>query len=202
MITGPIIMKLIIDSLERVLGGTMPAETGIKIFLGLVGIYLLIGIANQTWASVMRFYAGRLATILQMKCDREAFKKFTRLHMAWFDEIRIGAEFKKLEGASESIWQSTFDFSISLLPMIITIITLTVGLFFIDPRLVGLMFLPMPIFGWYTYRTSKSVRKKWRDLFEKWEKFSAKMHDLVDNIRVVKVSAAEKREDHKHSLFA
>ena len=166
-----------------------------RFLLILLSLYIIRFITNY----IVHYVGHVMGTRIEHDMRRDLFNHIQTLSFNYFDNTKKGKIISRivndLNDISEFAHHAPEDIFISMT----TILGSFVVMFYINPKLAIVTFLPIPILIWFTVAKNIKIKRTFRKMREKIADVNAQIDDSISGIRVVKAFA---NEDYEIEKFA
>lgn len=166
-----------------------------RFLLILLSLYIIRFITNY----IVHYVGHVMGTRIEHDMRRDLFNHIQTLSFNYFDNTKKGKIISRivndLNDISEFAHHAPEDIFISMT----TILGSFVVMFYINPKLAIVTFLPIPILIWFTVAKNIKMKRTFRKMREKIADVNAQIDDSISGIRVVKAFA---NEDYEIEKFA
>lgn len=192
---GMVAPYLIMPLTDKVL---VPAEKGVPVDIGLVGLYLggLLASALLAWGLgwgktyILALVSERIGADLRTA----SFEHLMHLSLEYFGGKRTGDLMARISSESDRICVflslHLLDFATDVLMITMT----AVALLWIEPWLAVVTLLPLPVIAWMIHMVRDRLRTGFEKIGRAWSEVTNVLADTIPGIRVVKAFAQEARE--------
>lgn len=186
-LAGPYLTKVAIDEAIPKKDPVLLAKI-VAVYLGL----LLAGFAIVYAQTLLLTKAGQR---VMMRLRQDLFAHLQKLDLAFFDRHAVGRLVTRVTSDVESLNELLSSGLVSILGDIVTLVGITIVLFFLDAKLALLSFLVLPV----ALATSLVFRRRARDSFRETRELTARVNSILQEtfsgIDVVKLFGREARND-------
>ncbi len=166
-----------------------------RFLLILLSLYIIRFITNY----IVHYVGHVMGTRIEHDMRRDLFNHIQTLSFNYFDNTKKGKIISRivndLNDISEFAHHAPEDIFISMT----TILGSFFVMFYINPKLAIVTFLPIPILIWFTVAKNIKMKRTFRKMREKIADVNAQIDDSISGIRVVKAFA---NEDYEIEKFA
>jgi ATP-binding cassette subfamily B protein len=180
---NPFMLKLAIDNYI--------AEKNI---LGLVWLSIGMLVVNlfAMWVSKMRMIKmGEISNDIVVNIRHDLYNHIQKLSFNFFDERPVGKILARIMGDINSLQQFFNSLVTSLIPEVITVVTVIIIMVSMNARLTGITMIVMPPLFLALFIIQIIGRKRWENFRKKRSNLNAYTHETFSGIKVVQSFTAE-----------
>lgn len=178
---------------------TLLPQSRMNEFFSFLAILLTLYIIRFATNYIVHYVGHVMGTRIEHDMRRDLFNHIQMLSFNYFDNTKKGKIISRivndLNDISEFAHHAPEDIFISMT----TILGSFVVMFYINPKLAIVTFLPIPILIWFTVSKNVKMKRTFRKMREKIADVNAQIDDSISGIRVVKAFA---NEDYEIEKFA
>lgn len=190
---NPYLMKIAIDN--NIKNKDIKGLVYIGIFLVVVNIFTLI-FSKIKW-KVISYITNSILVNIRM----ELYKHIQKLPFNFFDRRPVGKILARVMGDVNSL-KNLFDQSIqSLIPEVISLISVIIFMIILDFKLAIACILLLPVLGIGMFMIEVSSRKKWAEYRSKRSILNGYTHEDISGIKVVQSYAKENDTNDKFKVL-
>mgnify|MGYP000339067481 CR=1 FL=1 len=130
---------------------------------------------------------------------RRIYYHLQKLSLTYFETRQTGEVMSRVTNDSDVVEEFVTHATDILISDVLKALGIVAILFYWNPFLALVAFVPMPITTYITYKYSRKVRGIWRATRERLAEMNARLQDSLSGIRVIKSFA---REDYEYDRFA
>jgi ABC-type multidrug transport system fused ATPase/permease subunit len=191
---------------KNVIDGALESDDTSKLWL-YVGVIVALGIVSSVLMSGRRLISGKQALDVEMDLRQHLYSHFVRLSFGFYDRNQTGQLMSRatvdLQGVRFFLGYGLIFFFQNTL----TVVSVTVVLFFIDWRLALVVLAVTPFLVVVAYRYSQVAHPTLRDVQQKLADVATVVEENIVGVHVVKAFAQEPAEEEKfrhrnEALFA
>lgn len=164
----------------------VPGGNPAPLAIGVVGLYALNGLVNFTRASITRSVAWRVVTEIRGQLHGHLLEQ----ELAWHLRTPSGERQSRLIGDVNSL-QYAVNGVVTAVQKPITLVTLIISAFVMNPRLAVIAFALLPLAAFPIYRVSAWVRRASKAASDASAALSAHAQQSLGGIRVIQLSGGE-----------
>jgi len=180
---NPFMLKLAIDDYivqENVLG------------LVWLSIGMLLFNLFAMWISKMRMIKmGEISNDIVVNIRHDLYKHIQKLSFDFFDERPVGKILARIMGDINSLQQFFNSLVTSLIPELITVVTVVIIMISMNAKLTGITMMVMPPLFIALFIIQIWGRKRWENFRKKRSNLNAYTHETFSGIKVVQSFTAE-----------
>lgn len=180
---NPFMLKLAIDNYI--------AEKNI---LGLVWLSIGMLVVNlfAMWVSKMRMIKmGEISNDIVVNIRHDLYNHIQKLSFNFFDERPVGKILARIMGDINSLQQFFNSLVTSLIPEVITVVTVIIIMVSMNAQLTGITMIVMPPLFLALFIIQIIGRKRWENFRKKRSNLNAYTHETFSGIKVVQSFTAE-----------
>lgn len=190
---NPYLMKIAIDN--NIKNKDIKGLVYIGLFLVVVNIFTLIFLKIK-W-KVISYITNSILVNIRM----ELYKHIQKLPFNFFDRRPVGKILARVMGDVNSL-KNLFDQSIqSLIPEVISLISVIIFMIILDFKLAIACILLLPVLGIGMFMIEVSSRKKWAEYRSKRSILNGYTHEDISGIKVVQSYAKENDTNDKFKVL-
>lgn len=190
---NPYLMKIAIDN--NIKNKDIKGLVYIGIFLVVVNIFTLV-FSKIKW-KVISYITNSILVNIRM----ELYKHIQKLPFNFFDRRPVGKILARVMGDVNSL-KNLFDQSIqSLIPEVISLISVIIFMIILDFKLAIACILLLPVLGIGMFMIEVSSRKKWAEYRSKRSILNGYTHEDISGIKVVQSYAKENDTNDKFKVL-
>lgn len=178
---------------------TLLPQSRMNEFFSFLAILLTLYIIRFATNYIVHYVGHVMGTRIEHDMRRDLFNHIQMLSFNYFDNTKKGKIISRivndLNDISEFAHHAPEDIFISMT----TILGSFFVMFYINPKLAIVTFLPIPILIWFTVSKNVKMKRTFRKMREKIADVNAQIDDSISGIRVVKAFA---NEDYEIEKFA
>lgn len=178
---------------------TLLPQSRMNEFFSFLAILLTLYIVRFATNYIVHYVGHVMGTRIEHDMRRDLFNHIQMLSFNYFDNTKKGKIISRivndLNDISEFAHHAPEDIFISMT----TILGSFIVMFYINPKLAIVTFLPIPILIWFTVSKNVKMKRTFRKMREKIADVNAQIDDSISGIRVVKAFA---NEDYEIEKFA
>jgi ATP-binding cassette subfamily B protein len=186
-LAGPWLTKIAIDD---AIGGGDASLLG-RVVLAFIAVLVLAFVTNYVQHIIMT----RAGQTIMMDLRTELFTHIQRMGLRWFDRNPVGRIVSRLTSDVETLNELLTSGLVSIVADIVTLVGITVILFWIHPQLAGLVFLVLPFLVFASIKFRKKARDGFADTRERVARINGIMQETFSGVEVVKLFGREARND-------
>lgn len=166
-----------------------------RFLLILLSLYIIRFITNY----IVHYVGHVMGTRIEHDMRRDLFNHIQTLSFNYFDNTKKGKIISRIVNDLNDISEFAHHAPEDIFISITTILGSFVVMFYINPKLAIVTFLPIPILIWFTVAKNIKMKRTFRKMREKIADVNAQIDDSISGIRVVKAFA---NEDYEIEKFA
>jgi ATP-binding cassette subfamily B protein len=165
-----------------------------KNILGLVWLSIGMLVVNlfAMWVSKMRMIKmGEISNDIVVNIRHDLYNHIQKLSFNFFDERPVGKILARIMGDINSLQQFFNSLVTSLIPEVITVVTVIIIMVSMNARLTGITMIVMPPLFLALFIIQIIGRKRWENFRKKRSNLNAYTHETFSGIKVVQSFTAE-----------
>ncbi|MDN5342669.1 MAG: ATP-binding cassette, subfamily multidrug efflux pump [Oceanotoga sp.] len=183
---NPYITKTLVDKVF--------VEQQYDIFLKLILILIGIMILKSIFAYTREFLFDYIGTKVMGDIKKDLFSEMQKYDFSFFDNKNTGELMSRIGEDAENIWNA-LGFGIGFLSeAIITFISATTILFYLNYKLAILSVITMPIIFYLALKMENKISKSYDEISDQAAKINTTAQENISGVRLVKAYANEKKE--------
>ena len=160
----------------------------------LVGVLGCVVLLRVLFSYLQMNRLARLSELMVSDLRETAFSHLQKLSLGYFSKKPTGHLISRVTHDTDRLWDF-ITFGVIEAAMSLLIVTcIAVILFLEEPVLAALTLTPIPIALVLTYYHTRSMRRMFHRLWNKWSKLTSVLSDVIPGQRVVKAFTQEERE--------
>lgn len=168
---------------------------------------LLLAVAGLVVVLVLSALIDRRRTVLMhtlgekfiLDLRRRIYYHLQKLSLTYFETRQTGEVMSRVTNDSDVVEEFVTHATDILISDVLKALGIVAILFYWNPLLALVAFVPMPVTTYITYKYSRNVRGIWRATRERLAEMNARLQDSLSGIMVIKSFA---REDYEYDRFA
>ena len=193
----PYALKILVD--DFLLPGATPRRADLHLLMGgLLALYVVFAIASY-WRSYLAGLAGhRLIFDLRM----QLYQHVQRMSLSFFDRQRIGAVVARMISDIASAQNFVGSAFVNTMMDLSSVLVIVVLLLVWHWKLALVALAVLPFYVWLSYRLTRRIRQKSRDIHDQLQEISGDLHEqfaAMSTIQSFTREEAEAREFRKQS---
>ena len=168
---------------------------------------LLLAVAGLVVVLVLSALIDRRRTVLMhtlgekfiLDLRRRIYYHLQKLSITYFETRQTGEVMSRVTNDSDVVEEFVTHATDILISDVLKALGIVAILFYWNPLLALVAFVPMPVTTYITYKYSRNVRGIWRATRERLAEMNARLQDSLSGIMVIKSFA---REDYEYDRFA
>ncbi|OGJ63605.1 hypothetical protein A3C37_00455 [Candidatus Peribacteria bacterium RIFCSPHIGHO2_02_FULL_53_20] len=188
-VADPLLGQRVIDSVGSLESGKLPEN-----FLQLFGVWMGVSVVLCLMQALHKYLCWRIMNRSYIRFMQESYRSVLQMDVIQHLSRRAGAIIKKIDNASDTLWDLGFQIFEVIIPSSITGVIFLVIAFRVNAPLTGGIAVMLAAYGialWYVTMKAEPLQKRVSRL---WVSVVGRAYDVATNILPVKSSAAEARE--------
>lgn len=188
-VADPLLGQQVIDSVGSLESGTLPPN-----FLHLFGVWMGVSLLLCVLEAVHKYLCWRIMNRSYIRFMQESYRSVLQMDVIQHLSRRAGAIIKKIDNASDTLWDLGFQIFEVIIPSTITGVIFLVIAFRVHAALTMGITAMLAAYGialWYVTTKAEPLQKRVSRL---WVGVVGRAYDVATNILPVKSSAAEESE--------
>jgi ATP-binding cassette subfamily B protein len=186
-LAGPYLTKIAIDD---AIGGGDQSLLG-KVVLAFIGVLVLSFVTNYIQHIIMT----RTGQTIMMDLRTELFRHIQKMGLGWFDRNPAGRVVSRVTADVETLNELLTAGLVSIIADVVTLVGITIILFWINPGLAGVTFLVLPFLFLASMKFRKKARDGFRETRERVARLNGIMQETFSGAEVVKLFGREAEND-------
>ncbi len=178
---------------------TLLPQSRMNEFFSFLAILLTLYIIRFATNYIVHYVGHVMGTRIEHDMRRDLFNHIQMLSFNYFDNTKKGKIISRIVNDLNDISEFAHHAPEDIFISITTILGSFVVMFYINPKLAIVTFLPIPILIWFTVSKNVKMKRTFRKMREKIADVNAQIDDSISGIRVVKAFA---NEDYEIEKFA
>lgn len=188
-LAGPYLTKIAID--DAVPSGDRALLA--KVCLAYIGV-LVAGFAASYVQHLVMTHTGQ-SIMRELRSD--LFRHLSRMGLPYFDRNPVGRVVTRVTSDVETLNDLLTAGIVTIVADVVTLLGITIVLFWMDARLAALSFLVMPLLVLASIRFRRAAREGFAETREKVSRMSGIMQETFSGIEVVKLYSREAENDRR-----
>jgi len=187
----PLVLKFVVDSLQKLVKGGELTKQNILFYSGII---LSIAIVQGIFVFLARYILGSASRKIEYSLRNDFFAHLQKLSPSYYDNVRTGDIMARATNDLNAVQRVT---GMAVMFIANTVVSFTVALIImlkLDATLALLALLPFPVLTILIRELGKRVHKYFESIQEGFSDLSAKVQENLAGVRVVKAYTMEKSE--------
>ncbi|OGJ66749.1 hypothetical protein A3F36_04545 [Candidatus Peribacteria bacterium RIFCSPHIGHO2_12_FULL_55_11] len=188
-VADPLLGQRVIDSVGSLETGKLPEN-----FWQLFGMWMGVSVVLCILQAIHKYLCWRIMNRSYIRFMQESYRSVLQMDVIQHLSRRAGAIIKKIDNASDTLWDLGFQIFEVIIPSSITGVIFLVIAFRVNAQLTGFIAVMLATYGvalWFVTMKAEPLQKRVSRL---WVSVVGRAYDVATNILPVKSSAAELRE--------
>ncbi len=190
-IAQPLLTRPMVD---RGLGGMAGQSPDLRLFLILLACFAGLIVGSNVLGAIQRRLVFRLGTMVSTGIRNTVYAHLHKLSLSFFAKKQTGGLVSRVTSDSDRLWGFLAFTCIEVVVTFLTLIGVTVAMFFTNWRLACFALIPIPLMLVLMVVFHKLMHRLFRRWWHRWGQLTAVVADALPGVRVIKAFSQEPRE--------
>ena len=185
-LTIPWLMKLAVDAI--------PKATRVQELFKYGALIVAASVVQGVFRFAMRWLMIGASREMEYELRKDLFAHLLKLSPSYFSKTKTGDIMARATNDASAVREFLGPGIMYSVNTVVTLVAATALMLYIDPMLTAFALLPIPALAFVVNRFGRVVREKFELVQQQFSRLTARAHESISGIRVVKAYAAEESD--------